>query len=112
AGLPTGESDPPLSLLKGYHNLYRQLGRPSLGVTPESGMMATQMPPDYRPLVAATQPIRKQPPSAPVLLPLVVRVDIIFSLVVRDVHPQRDGIRAKGYEHLLHLTYAPVVTLH
>src|SRR5690606_7539363 len=26
--------------------------------------------------------------------------------------PQRSGIRAKGYEHLLHLTYAPVVTLH
>lgn len=48
-----------------------------------------------------------------VIMPTIAKVDIVFSLVVRDVHGGRAaGLRAAGYPYMLHMMYLPVITLH
>jgi len=48
-----------------------------------------------------------------VIMPTIAKVDIVFSLVARDVHGGRaEALRSAGYPYLLHLMYLPVITLH
>ena len=48
-----------------------------------------------------------------VIMPTIAKVDIVFSLVVRDVHGGRAaGLKAAGYPFMLHMMYLPVITLH
>ena len=118
AGLITSPSDPPMSLLAGYHDLYKKIGvRGSSRVDPGAGAIAAEVSSSYRPYRNDPRSggvrINRTAPSEPLLMPTVVRTDIIFSLVTRDVHGNRAAsLRSSGYPYLLHLMYLPVVTLH
>lgn len=115
--LQTGDSDPSMGLLAGYHDLYKKLGVAANNVSPGPGAVAAQVPRSYRPTIydraTKTEKPNRLPPPSPILVPSIVRVDIIFSLVTRDVHGGRaGGLRASGFPYMLHLMYLPVVTLH
>ncbi len=43
------------------------------------------------------------------LMPTVVRIDVLFSLIVRDAH---QGRAKPGMPYMLHMMYLPVITLH
>ncbi|BCU75734.1 hypothetical protein llg_04490 [Luteolibacter sp. LG18] len=111
-------SDPYWSLLYGYHNLYKKLTNVKTGASDLSGMgVAADVPTSYN-LKAAAGATAVTPvlPQDPVLVPTLVRADIIFSLITRDIHgggkgSGRDNARAAGNK-LLHMQYLPVVTLH
>ncbi len=117
AGLTTGESDPYLGLLAAYHDLYKKIGVSGGGVNPGADGIAASLPPGYNPVAydarARVNLPKPQAPREPVLVPSILRVDIIFSLITRDVHGGRAaGLRAAGKPYLLHLMHLPVVTLH
>ncbi len=101
-------SDPLFGLLAGYHDLYKKIGVREAGTTvpPANGISART----GRYVVNATRP---QPPVEPLLLPTILRVDIIFSLITRDCHGGRvSGLIGAGRPYMLHMLYLPVVTLH
>lgn len=107
-----------MSLLAGYHDLYKKIGlRGTNNVDPGPGAIAAEVTRSYRPFRANPRTgetlITRRPPSEPLLMPTVVRTDIIFSLVTRDVHADRAAsLRSQGYPYMLHMMYLPVVTLH
>ncbi|WP_367872943.1 hypothetical protein [Luteolibacter sp. Populi] len=118
AGLQTGEGDPYMSALAGYHNLYDKIGKSIGGTKPDADGVAAFMPAGYDATVYNPQLQKYLPkPQAPkdmILAPSVLRVDVIFSLIVRDAHnPDRiTRLKALGRNYMLHLMYLPVVTLH
>ncbi len=94
----TGISDPYWTALAGYYNSYKDL------LTPESAPTLYKAPPQDVAL-AATVPQPAQFSPAPV----IAKVELMFSLIVRDKHGPHKG-RPGDYE--LHLLYIPIVTLH
>jgi hypothetical protein len=117
AGLPTGDGDPYLGNLASYHNLYDKIGDTIGGVRADANGLAASVPTGYDPAPydprSRTYLPKPQALKEPILAPSVLRVDIIFSLVTRDVHGGRAaGLRAAGRPYMLHLMYLPVVTLH
>lgn len=118
AGLATGEGDPYLSALTGYHNLYDKIGDTINSVRPSADGMAANIPstvPDLVPMDFRTRALTPKPQSFkdPLLVPSVVRVDMIFSLIARDAHAGRAApLKASGRPYMLHLMYLPVVTIH
>jgi hypothetical protein len=107
----TYTSDPQMALLESYHQYYKNLGKRSGAVTPSAEGLAAKLPSRYTPVrngVAFPSLV-----TEPVMTPTVLRVDVIFSLVARDVHGGRaSGLRNSGRPYMLHLLYLPVVTLH
>lgn len=117
AGLQTGESDPYLGLLASYHDLYKKIGVSSGGINPGSDGITASLPAGYNPIFydarTRTELPKPQATQEPVLVPSILRVDIIFSMITRDVHGNRAGaLRAAGKPYMLHLMHLPVVTLH
>ena len=113
----TVPSDPLLPLLASYHQLYKKLGVPDGIVKPGTNGVAARLPGRHTPysepdaLAAAKITPTRATPTEPLLVPSVVRVDIIFSMITRKTH----GTWANQYgadKYLLHLQYLPVVTLH
>ena len=104
-------SDPQMSLLESYHQYYKNLGKRSGAATPKAEGLAAKLPSRYTPTrngVAFPAVV-----TEPVMTPTVLRVDVIFSLVARDVHGGRAaGLKNAGRPYMLHLLYLPVVTLH
>jgi hypothetical protein len=117
AGLSTGDADPYLGLLATYHDLYKKIGVTAGGINPGPDGLAASLPAGYNPVVydarSRTYLPKPQATRDPVLVPSVVRVDIIFSMIARDVHGGRAAaLRAAGKPYMLHLMHLPVVTLH
>jgi hypothetical protein len=117
AGLSTGESDPYLGLLASYHDLYKKIGVTGGGINPGSDGIAASVPSGYNPITydarTRTDLPKPQATQEPVLVPSILRVDIIFSMITRDVHGGRAAaLRAAGKPYMLHLMHLPVVTLH
>ena len=117
AGLTTGDPDPFLGLLAGYHDLYKKIGVSGGGINPGSDGIAASLPAGYNPIIydarTRTNLPRPQATQDPVLMPSILRVDIIFSMITRDVHGGRTArLRAEGKPYMLHLMHLPVVTLH
>lgn len=117
AGLATGLSDPYLGLLASYHDLYKKIGVTAGGINPGSDGIAASLPAGFNPSSydarSGTTLPKPQVTQEPVLVPSILRVDIIFSMITRDVHGGRtQRLRAEGKPYMLHLMHLPVVTLH
>lgn len=99
----TGASDPFWSVLKGYYDIGKEASFRS--PTP----VYYQPPREAITLANTTNPPSKYYPA-----PVIARVEMLFSLVVRDSHgpwsPPRTGLTQ--HTRMVHLLYAPVVTLH
>ena len=136
-GLPvsatTNPSDPTWASLQQYARLYRSTitntgGVPLLKAQTPSGWAAATT-------TGSTTTVNRTPPSGVLLLPDIAKVQVLFSLVGRDlyanlpsgeikrqltsdekangIHGPQDGqFRSTKYDYDLHLMYTPVVTLH
>ena len=139
-------SDPTWASLQQYASLYRDTTRlTSVGGTPVLKAQGPSTP--TGPWVAATGSdptsgtpgaIKLAPPPGVVLMPTIAKVQLVFSLLTRDIYnypkvsditPKIPGTVAEetaaqlhnpwgkyfagsSYDYLLHLLYTPVVTLH
>ncbi|GAA5481919.1 hypothetical protein [Haloferula sargassicola] len=116
-GLPGDQSsEPQWASLVDYHNLYKAIGEPNAftrGVRADA--VGAKLPAGLRPYTVRNNRYTANPqvPQGQVLLPSLLRVDMIFSLITRDPHGQwLTPHRAKGNTLMLHLLYLPVITLH
>ncbi len=110
-------ADPMWASLQHYYRLYQ---RTTAKDNPKEGLKAS-LPVTYRLTQASDQTLRDVVRIEPnlatlrqsIVMPTVSRVDIVFSLVARDVHASRAAaLLAAGYPYMVHLMYLPVITLH
>jgi hypothetical protein len=110
-------ADPFLSRLTSYHQLYKRLGVREVSLRPGAMQVAAKLPTrGYNPYTPdSSNPSRlritRAAPSEAMLVPSVVRVDMIFSMITRKTHGGWMG-RFGADRYLLHMQYLPVVTLH
>ncbi len=140
----TGPSDPTWESLKQYARIYNDSARLSnLDGVP---VLKAQGPSNWNaatgsdPTSGTPGTINLTPPAGVVLMPTVAKVQLVFSLLTRDIYnypkvsdttPKVPGTKAQetavgsvihnpwggnfagsSYDYLLHLLYTPVVTLH
>jgi len=111
-------ADPVMALLESYHQYYKNIGKRSGSVVPKTDGVVAKLPARYLPTRsdpanASNLIANPTAPTEPIMVPSVLRVDVIFSMVTRDVHGGRtSGLRSAGRPYMLHLLYLPVVTLH
>ncbi len=140
----TGPSDPTWESLKQYARIYNDAARLSnSGGVP---VLQAQGPANWKaatgsdPTTGTPGIINLTPPPGVVLMPTVAKVQLVFSLLTRDIYnypkvsdttPKVPGTKAEetaagsvihspwggnfagsSYDYLLHLLYTPVVTLH
>ncbi|MCX6878640.1 MAG: hypothetical protein NTW21_33225 [Verrucomicrobia bacterium] len=98
----TGISDPYWSSLKGYYDVYKEPGLNSN--TP----VYYKAPQEAVPITQLTPPKKYYP------APVIARVEILFSFVVRESHgPWSAGSTGRPeLTRMGHLLYAPIITLH
>ncbi|MCW1923214.1 hypothetical protein OKA05_11675 [Luteolibacter arcticus] len=102
-----------------YHHHYRLYQRTAANDNPKDGLK-NYVGSRYRLNTISDRTLRDnryEPNMATltesIIMPTIAKVDIVFSLVVRDVHGGRaEGLRAAGYPQMLHMMYLPVITLH
>jgi hypothetical protein len=106
-------SDPQWSLYANYSRLYRKT---SGADNPKTGIKAT-LPSGFSLKTIYDKTLKKnryEPNMAslkqPLLMPTVLRVDMVFSLVTRQAHAPHNN--NPTYPYMLHFMYLPVVTLH
>lgn len=107
-------SDPYLSLLTNYHQLYKRLGMRDGTLRPGPMQVAAKLPSRHTPYTPDGNNIRitRAAHTEPLLVPSVLRVDIIFSMIARRSHGGWTNHYGTERPYLLHLQYLPVVTLH
>ena len=129
-------SDPRWESLHQFSRIYRDRvvntgGTPLLRAMAPSGWQAATLLNGSPPTVT----LNRKPPPGPVLMPAIAKVQMLFSLIVRDIYnypafaagaaapvvpesagnmhgPQDGHFRGTKYDYDLHLLYTPVVTLH
>jgi len=129
----TATSDPRWESLHQFSRLYRQTttltkagGIPVLKASvPVGWSAATDTSSEEQPVV------NPAPPPGVVLMPTIAKVQVVFTILARDIYrgypagavpvpeaaPQLHGpwgnnLKGTRYDYLLHLLYTPVVTLH
>jgi hypothetical protein len=109
-------SDPYLSLLTNYHQLYKRLGARDGDLRPTPYQVAAKLPAAHNPYdgdpgTHAFAKAIRSPNTEPLLVPSLVRVDIIFSMIARNTYA--NWMSTFGSDHyVLNMQYLPVVTLH
>jgi hypothetical protein len=126
----TVPSDPRWLSLQQYARLYR--GILSSGGVP---VIRSQSPGGWAATLGTTTTLNRTPPPGVVLQPTIAKVQMLFSLVGRDLYanlppapiyrqlttgekangihgPQDEHYRDTKYDYDLHLLYTPIVTLH
>ncbi len=101
----TGSSDPYWTTLKGYYDVYKEA---TMKASTPVYYKAPQESVSLANAAGVTAP-RKFYPA-----PVIARVEMLFSVVVRDSHGPWSAASTKLTEHtrMVHLLYAPVITLH
>lgn len=130
-GLTTANapSDPSWAGLREFARLYRDKIANSSGVP----VLKAQVPANWRAASGTTGAIvvNRVPPPGVVLMPTIAKVQMLFSLIGRDIYdypppagnpipasaaiihqPQGGQFKGTRFEFDLHLLYTPVVTLH
>jgi hypothetical protein len=105
----SGLSDPYWSALKGYHDVCKETG---LNTSTPTYYKA---PLESMPLTAATPGTLPSPPKNFYAQPVIAKVEILFSFVVRDSHgPWVAPLKSvdQNMTRMGHLLYAPIITLH
>ena len=116
-------SDPYLALLANYHQLYKRLGQANSNsvAIPGPYQIAARLPAGQAPYAAyapygndtnGLTVVNRSVQPEPLLVPAVVRVDIIFSMVTRNTHGGWTNFFGSERPYELHMQYLPVVTLH
>ncbi|MBC8128009.1 MAG: hypothetical protein H8M99_12785 [Gloeobacteraceae cyanobacterium ES-bin-144] len=138
----TGVSDPRWESLQQFARIYTDSTRldtlngvPFLKAQGPAGWVAAS---GSDPTTGKAGTIQRTPPAGVVLMPTVAKVQVVFSLLTRDIYkypkvsdttPKIPGTKAEelaaqlhgpwannfagsSYDYLLHLLYTPVVTLH
>ena len=107
-------SDPFLSLLANYHQLYKRLGQQVGSVSPGPYQIAAKLPDGRVPYdnSSGVTVVTRAPLAEPLLVPSVVRVDIIFSMITRKTHGMWVGVFGSERTYELHLQYLPIITLY
>jgi hypothetical protein len=102
----TGTSDPYWTTLKGYYDVYKEASMKS--ATP----IYYKAPQESVSLAAVGQTAVVPKKFYPA--PVIARVEMLFSVVVRESHGPWSAASTKLTEHtrMVHLLYAPIVTLH
>ena len=99
-----------------YASLYKT-------ITNEKGLphVLAKVPAGYEPFTADAQQnltgIKMSPPKGMPLVPSIAKVQVVFSMVTRNSHgPWPNAIRNRTGDdqrrYMLHMVYAPIVTLH
>jgi hypothetical protein len=125
-------SDPRWESLQQYSRLYRDKLISSTGVP----VIKAQVPSGWAAATTSTAvppvtTLNRTPPPGVVLLPTLAKVQMLFSLIGRDLYsytppagntipadappihnPQASYFRGTKYQYDLHLLYTPIVTLH
>ncbi|WP_193213285.1 hypothetical protein [Luteolibacter marinus] len=128
-------SDPAWNQLLEFADLYQRNDarrRPYLTSSDGLPTVRATAPTDWSAVIpnarGAAEPTTRTP-SGPVLMPAIAKVQMVFSLLARDIYnyprgqsptetssqlhgPWGDTMRGSSYDYLLHLLYTPVVTLH
>lgn len=106
-------SDPQWSLYANFARLYRKVSGTD---NPKTGIKAA-LPSGYSLKTIYDKTLKKnryEPNMAslkqPLLMPTVLRVDMVFTLVTRQAHQPHNNVPA--YPYMLHFMYLPVITLH
>lgn len=105
----TGASDPYWSALKGYYDIYKE---PGLNGNAPVYYKAPQEAITLTPTAPATLPT---PPTSYAPTPVIAKVEILFSFVVRDSHGPWVAPLLNidpAMNRMGHLLYAPIITLH
>jgi hypothetical protein len=122
-------SDPSWTALQRFARVYRDRLTSSGGVP----LLKAYTPPSWQAATHSgdTTVVNRRPPHGPLLLPTIAKVQMLFSLIGRDLYsypppagnvipvdapvihgPQGDYFRGTQYQYDLHLLYTPIVTLH
>lgn len=125
-------SDPRWESFQQYASLYRDKVRNSGG----QPWVRSQVPAGWTASTGSASTgvpgvVQRQPPHGVILMPTIAKVQVLFSLLARDIYsygggagatipenaaqlhgPWADNFRNSSYDYLLHLLYTPVVTLH
>lgn len=126
-------SDPKWNTFLQYARLYSDKvvnsnGAPMVRSQVPAGWQASS---GYDPTTGAPGIIQKQAPPGLILMPTIAKVQVVFSILARDVFtyggkagdvipddatqlhgPWGNNFRGSSYDYLLHLLYTPVITLH
>lgn len=131
-----GPSDPRWESLQQFATIYKDtVNLTKIGTTP---LVRTKAPAGWNASTLSGSPatpvVNRAPPPGVVLTPTIARVQMLFSLIARDLYPNLPGnlqrvlttteksqnmhgpqdawFRNTNYNYDLHLLYTPVVTLH
>lgn len=106
-------SDPQWSLYANFARLYRKAAASD---NPKAGIKAA-LPSGYALKTIYDKILKKnrfEPNMAslrqPILMPTVLRVDMVFTVVARQAHSPHNNVPA--FPYMLHFMYLPVITLH
>lgn len=100
----SGVSDPNWNMLAGYYNVYKS-----------SSMKASVAKPSFYEAPPASVNMTMTQPSSYYPAPVIAKVEILFSVVVRDAHdPWKTNLLkvSPDMKYMMHFLYTPLVTLH
>lgn len=120
-------SDPRWETLREFCNVHRD----HLEISAGSALVKHKIPKRWRALTESgrTTTVNTEPPEGLTLLPTIAKVQVLFSLIGRDLYtyprgrtprpdspqmhgPQGNHFRGTKYEYDLHLMYTPIITVH
>lgn len=99
---PSFNTDPGWDSLAGYYNVYKELENLDRSPVFARGAAGDKVADIENPM--ATTPIFPGP--------VIQKVEMMFTLLVRDTHPGGEKFLLPQYPYLAHIIFTPIITLH